>query len=79
MFARIVVIIALLAVAVAWGARRSESAGREQLYVVRAGDTLWTIAASHYAGDVREAIWQIQEANHLHDPTIHVGETLVLP
>ena len=53
MFARLVVIVAILAVAVAWGARRSDSAGREQVYVVQAGDTVWSIAASNYGGDTR--------------------------
>ena len=45
MFVRLIVIIAIFVVAVAWGARRSDSAAREQVYVVQAGDTLWTIAA----------------------------------
>jgi LysM repeat protein len=42
-------------------------------------DTLWTIAASHYSGDVREAIWEIQRANHLAGATIRPGQRLVLP
>ena len=79
MFARIVVIIALLVVAVAWGARRSESAGQEQSYVVRVGDTLWTIAASHYGGDTREGVWRLQDRNHLAGTLVRPGERLVLP
>jgi LysM repeat protein len=79
MFARIIVIIALLVVAVAWGARRSESAGQEQRYVVRAGDTLWTIAASHYGGDTREGVWRLQDRNHLAGTLVWPGERLVLP
>ncbi len=79
MFARIVVIMALVVVAVAWGARRSESAGQEQLYMVRAGDTLWTIAASHYGGDPREAVWEIRERNDLAGTTVQPGQVLVLP
>ena len=79
MFARIVVIIALLTVAVAWGARSSSSAGREHPYVVRARDTLWTIAASHYSGDPREAIWRLQQRNHLTGTLLRPGEKLVLP
>ncbi len=79
MFARIVVIIALLTVAVAWGARRSDGAGAPQSYVVRAGDTLWTIAAAHYAGDPREGVWELQERNHLAGATIQPGQRLVLP
>jgi LysM domain len=78
MFARVAVIIALLAVAVAYGARTSHSAGHEQTYVVRAGDTLWSIAAAHYAGDPREAVWKVQDRNHI-GALVRPGERLVLP
>jgi nucleoid-associated protein YgaU len=78
-FARIVVIVALLTLAVAWGARRSDGAGREQVYVVRAGDSLWSIAASHYGGDPREAVWRLQERNHLTAALVQPGERLRLP
>jgi LysM repeat protein len=79
MFARVIVIVALLTLVVAWGARRSDGAGREQVYVVRAGDTLWTIAASHYGGDPREAIWNLQDRNHIAGTLVRPGEKLVLP
>jgi LysM repeat protein len=79
MFARAAVIIALLAVAVAYGARTSHSAGREQTYVVLAGDTLWSIAASHYGGDPREAVWNLQDRNHLAGTLLTPGQKLVLP
>jgi LysM repeat protein len=79
MFARIVVIIALVTVAVAWGARSSHSAGREHVYVVRPGDTLWTIAASHFGGDPREGVWQLQHRNRLAGTLVRPGEKLVLP
>jgi nucleoid-associated protein YgaU len=79
MFARIVVIAALLTLAVAWGARRSDGAGREQVYVVRAGDTLWTIAADHYGGDPREAVWRLEDQNHLTGSLVHPGQHLRLP
>ena len=79
MFARIVVIVALLALAVAWGARRSDGAGPEQVYVVKAGDTLWSIAASHYGGDPREGVWRLQEQNHLGGSVVRLGEHLRLP
>lgn len=48
-------------------------------YRVKAHDTLWTIAASHYGGDVRNGIWKIQQANHLSGDTISPGERIVLP
>ena len=79
MFARIVVIVGLLALAVAWGARRSDSAGQEQAYVVRSGDTLWTIAASHYGGDPREAVYRLENQNHLAGALLRPGQKLVLP
>jgi LysM repeat protein len=79
MFARIAVILGLLAVAVAYGARTSNSAGHEQTYVVRSGDTLWSIAASHYGGDPREGVWRLQDRNHLVSTLLTPGERLVLP
>jgi LysM repeat protein len=79
MFVRLVVIVAILAVAVAWGARRSDSAGPEQVYVVQAGDTLWSIASSHYGGDPREAVWQLEDRNHLAGSIVHPGQRLRLP
>ena len=72
-------IVALLALAVAYSARSSISAGHEQTYVVRVGDTLWTIAASHYGGDPREAVWRLQDRNHLAGTLVTPGERLVVP
>lgn len=72
-------IVALLTLAVAWGARRSDGAGQEQVYVVRAGDTLWTIAAAHYGGDPREAVWRVEQRNRLDGPAVRVGQRLRLP
>ena len=79
MFARVVVVVALLALAVAWGARSSISAGHEQTYLVRAGDTLWSIAASHYGGDTREARLAPPGAQPPAGTLVHPGERLVLP
>jgi nucleoid-associated protein YgaU len=79
MFVRIVVVVAILALAVAWGAHRSDSAGREQVYVVRAGDTLWTIAAAHYGGDPREGVWRLEDRNHLTGSLVRPGQKLRLP
>jgi len=79
MFARIVVIVALLTVAVAWGARRSDGADHEQAYVVRAGDTLWAIAAAHYGGDPREAVYRLEQRNHLAGSIVQPGQRLLLP
>ena len=80
MFGRII-LIALIATALGWSllARTSDGAGRAQLYVVRPGDTLWSIAAARYAGDPREGIWKLQRRNDLAGTTITPGERLVLP
>jgi nucleoid-associated protein YgaU len=78
MFARIVVVVGLLALAVAYSARSSISAGHEQTYVVHFGDTLWSIAASHYAGDTREAVWKLQDRNHI-GALVRPGQRLILP
>lgn len=79
MFVRLaaVALIALVAWTVLAGS--SESAGPERSYVVTPGDTLWAIAASHYAGDPREAVWAISERNGLRETLLRPGRRLVLP
>jgi nucleoid-associated protein YgaU len=74
--------LALAALAlVVWSvlARPSGAHGPRTIYRVRAADTLWSIAAAHYGGDPRSAIWAIEAANHLGGGAIVAGETLVLP
>lgn len=80
MFGRII-LIALLATFLGWSllTRTSEGAGRAQLYVVRPGDTLWSIAAARYAGDPRAGIWKLQQRNDLAGTMINPGQRLVLP
>ena len=79
MFAKatILALAALLVWSVA--ARPSGAHGRKAVYRVKAYDTLWTIAAARYPGDVRDGIWQIQKTNHLGGAAIRPGEVLVLP
>ena len=79
MFARIVV-GAAIAVFV-WTAlvRPLAAHGPKQVYVVERYDTLWSIAATHYAGDARDAVWRIEQSNHLQGPTLQPGQKLVLP
>jgi LysM repeat protein len=79
MFVKIFVLAGLALLVWSTVARPSGAHGHKVTYRVQAYDTLWTIASAHYAGDVRDAVWQIQRANHLARPTIRPGETLVLP
>jgi nucleoid-associated protein YgaU len=79
MFAKTLLIVLVLALVVAVTARTSDSAGPEQRYVVKHYDTLWSIATAHYAGDPREAVWQIQKRNRLAGATITPGQVLRLP
>jgi LysM repeat protein len=46
---------------------------------VKPTDTLWSIAARSYGGDVREGVWKLQQRNHLGSATIRPGQRLVLP
>jgi LysM repeat protein len=75
------VLMVAVSALVLWGvvARASSGAGREQVYVVKPHDTLWSIAARTYGGDPRAGIWKLQKANHLAGATIVPGEKLVVP
>jgi LysM repeat protein len=79
MFAKLLIVAVLVALAVGLVAHSSSGAGPERTYVVRPTDTLWSIAARTYAGDVREGVWQIEQRNHLGSATLQPGETLHLP
>ena len=48
-------------------------------YRVKTGDTLWSIAVSHLAGDPREGVWRIEQLNELEEATIVPGQRLTLP
>jgi len=57
------------------------SASHYATVTVRAGDTLWTIAAAHTGpdGDVQETIDQITQASHLRSVTLQAGQQLRVP
>ena len=79
MFPKILIALAVLAFAVGTYARPSGGAGHAQLYVVKRADTLWSIAASHYAGDPRAAVWKLERRNRLAGATLVPGQRLFLP
>jgi nucleoid-associated protein YgaU len=80
MFVRVLLVTFLVTV-LAWSilARGSEGAGSGRAYRIDSGDTLWSIAARHYGGDPRRAVWRIQRENGLgHEPLVP-GQVVQLP
>ena len=58
----------------------SSGASHPHRHGVRMGETLWSIAEHAYPrSDPRDAVYQIEQANHIHDSVISVGQVLVLP
>jgi len=79
MFGKLLILLCAAALVVGYAAHGSSGAGPKRTYVVRPGDTLWTIAARTYAGDPRDGVWLLEQRNRLHSATISPGEKLVLP
>jgi LysM repeat protein len=79
MFVRLVLLVLTVAFAVAYLARPSGGAGRGHAYVVRTGDTLWSIAERTHGGDPREGVWELRRRNHLVGSTIAAGQQLIVP
>jgi nucleoid-associated protein YgaU len=79
MFVRILLIVGIAVLVWSVMARSSTAHGAKQVVTVRAYETLWSIAEKHYGGDVRDAVWQIEKANHLQSADVRVGQRLVLP
>jgi hypothetical protein len=79
MFGKLLILMCMAALAVGYAAHGSHGAGPKRTYIVRPGDTLWSIAAHSYAGDPREGVWEIENRNHLASATLSPGEKLVLP
>jgi nucleoid-associated protein YgaU len=79
MFVRIFILVAVAVLVWSATAHSSQAHGRKQVVTVKAYDTLWSIAQRHYGGDVRDAIWRIERANHLPGADVRVGQKLVLP
>jgi LysM repeat protein len=75
---RVVLVAAVLAIATARLAYGSGPVATDQV-VVEPGDTLWSIAASHYHGDPRPHVEAILQLNHLDSPRLLPGQALRLP
>jgi nucleoid-associated protein YgaU len=79
MFVRIALIVGMAVLVWSAVARSSNAHGPKQVVTVRPYQSLWTIAEAHYGGDVRDAVWRIERANHLSGANIRAGQKLVLP
>jgi nucleoid-associated protein YgaU len=79
MFVRIALVVGIAVLAWSAVAHSSTAHGPKQVVTVRPYDTLWSIAERRYGGDVRDAIWRIERANHLSGADVRVGQRLVLP
>jgi hypothetical protein len=80
MFVRTLLLLLVLAGVIALvDPRPSNGAPAEVRYVVRAGDTLWALAAKRYGGDPREGVWEIRRRNGLADAGLTPGMILYLP
>jgi len=79
MFVRIAILVGLAVLVWSVAARSSDAHGNRQVITVRPYDTLWSIAERRYGGDVRDAVWRIERANHLPGADIRAGQRLVLP
>lgn len=61
-------------------ALHAASATRYATVTVRAGDTLWSIAAAHTgSANVQDTIDRISEANHLSSSALQPGQHLRIP
>ena len=79
MFGKLLILVCIAALAVGFAARGSSGAGPKRTYVVRPGDTLWSVAQRTYSGDPRQGVWELQHRNHLASATILPGQKLVVP
>ena len=79
MFGRILTVGLVAVFLWAMLARDTGAGSHPRYHRVQAGDTLWSIALAHYAGDPREGVWKLQRRNSLRGSTIVPGQRLTLP
>jgi nucleoid-associated protein YgaU len=79
MFGKILLLVGIAVLVWSVTARSSQAHGAKVTVTVHPYETLWTIAQAHYGGDVRDAVWRIERANHLSGAVITPGQKLVLP
>ena len=79
MFGRVFIVVLVAVLVWAVLARDTGASGTPRHHTVRAGETLWTIAAARYGGDPRAGVWKLQQANHLVSATIAPGQHLLVP
>ena len=83
---RLAVLVAVILVAVWASVRVADAAGpdsqsTQRTYLVRQGDTIWSIATELYDvdKDPRAIVWSIQHENHLRGVGLTPGQILILP
>ena len=79
MFARALAVTLVAVLTWAVFVHSSDGASPERLYVVRAGDTLWSISERNYGGDPREGVWRLTTRNRLDGALIRPGQRLLVP
>lgn len=79
MFGKILLLVGIAVLVWSATARSSQAHGAKEVVTVQPYQTLWTIAQSHYGGDVRDGVYRIEQANHLSGALITPGQKLVLP
>ena len=80
MFPRFATVVLLLVAL--WGglAHASGASGHSGSYVVKPGDTLWSIAHRYYGGDLRRGVWDLEQRNDLGQGVLLTpGQRVVLP
>ena len=80
MFSRFATVV--LVMVALWGvlAHASGASGHSGTYVVKAGDTLWSISQHYYSGDTRRGVWDLEQRNDIgQDAVLVSGQRVVLP